>query len=57
MLKLIAVDGLSVIEAAAALGIRPVTARVRLHRARKVLRDTIVIPNPVLISVLISVKE
>jgi RNA polymerase sigma factor (sigma-70 family) len=38
VLELIAVDGLSIAEAAAALGIRPVTARVRLHRARRALR-------------------
>ncbi|MBT2213150.1 MULTISPECIES: RNA polymerase sigma factor [Actinomadura] len=38
LLELIAVDGLTVTEAAAALGIRPVTARVRLHRARKAVR-------------------
>jgi RNA polymerase sigma factor (sigma-70 family) len=38
VLELVAVDGLSVAEAAAALGIRPVTARVRLHRARRALR-------------------
>ena len=41
VLELIAVDGLTVTEAAAALGIRPVTARVRLHRARRVLRDLV----------------
>jgi RNA polymerase sigma factor (sigma-70 family) len=40
VLELVAVDGLSVAEAAAALGIRPVTARVRLHRARRALRST-----------------
>jgi DNA-directed RNA polymerase specialized sigma24 family protein len=34
---LVAVDGLSVREAAAALGSRPIAARVRLHRARKTL--------------------
>jgi RNA polymerase sigma factor (sigma-70 family) len=39
VLELVAVDDLSVTEAAAALGIRPVTARVRLHRARKSLRN------------------
>jgi RNA polymerase sigma-70 factor (ECF subfamily) len=39
VLELVALDGLSVREAAAALAIRPVTARVRLHRARRVLRD------------------
>jgi len=40
LLELVAVDGLSVAEAAAALGIRPVAARVRLHRARRALRST-----------------
>lgn len=38
VLELIAVDQLTVTEAATALGIRQVTARVRLHRARKSLR-------------------
>jgi RNA polymerase sigma-70 factor (ECF subfamily) len=38
VMELIAVDQLTVTEAAAALGIRQVTARVRLHRARKTLR-------------------
>jgi RNA polymerase sigma factor (sigma-70 family) len=37
VLELVALDGLSAREAAAALGIRPVTARVRLHRARNAL--------------------
>ena len=36
--ELTALDGLTPAEAAAALGIRPVTARVRLHRARTALR-------------------
>jgi RNA polymerase sigma-70 factor (ECF subfamily) len=39
VLELVSVDGLTVAEAAAALGIRPVTARVRLHRARQALRS------------------
>jgi RNA polymerase sigma-70 factor (ECF subfamily) len=39
VMELIAVDQLTVREAAAALGIRQVTARVRLHRARKALRE------------------
>lgn len=39
VLELVAVDGLTVAEAASALGIRPVTARVRLHRARRALRS------------------
>ncbi|WP_067807863.1 RNA polymerase sigma factor [Actinomadura formosensis] len=38
VVELITVDGLTVTEAAAALGIRPVAARVRLHRARKAVR-------------------
>uniref|UniRef100_A0AAU1ZZH6 Sigma-70 family RNA polymerase sigma factor n=1 Tax=Streptomyces sp. NBC_00093 TaxID=2975649 RepID=A0AAU1ZZH6_9ACTN len=38
VLELIVVDQLTIPEAASALGIRPVTARVRLHRARKALR-------------------
>jgi len=36
--ELVALDDLSPAEAAAALGIRPVTARVRLYRARTTLR-------------------
>ena len=38
VLELVAIDELSLAEAAAAAGIRPVTARVRLHRARRKLR-------------------
>ena len=38
VLELMAVDGLSVAEAAAALNIGQVAARVRLHRARRALR-------------------
>jgi RNA polymerase sigma factor (sigma-70 family) len=37
VLELVSVDGLTVAEAAAALNIRPVAARVRLHRARRAL--------------------
>ena len=37
VLELVALDGLSVGESARALGIRPVAARVRLHRARRQL--------------------
>jgi len=37
VLELVALDGLSVTEAAAVLGISPVTSRVRLHRARQSL--------------------
>ncbi len=39
VLELVALDELSLGEAAAAAGLRPVTARVRLHRARRRLRD------------------
>ncbi|GAA1706422.1 RNA polymerase sigma factor [Fodinicola feengrottensis] len=39
VLELVALDGLAVQEAAKALGIRPVTARVRLHRARQTLKE------------------
>jgi RNA polymerase sigma-70 factor (ECF subfamily) len=40
VLELVAVDGLTIAEAAAALNIRQVTARVRLHRARRALGFT-----------------
>lgn len=38
VLELVAIDELSLTEAALAAGVRPVTARVRLHRARRKLR-------------------
>jgi RNA polymerase sigma-70 factor (ECF subfamily) len=38
VLELVAIDELTVVEAAAAAGVRSVTARVRLHRARRKLR-------------------
>jgi RNA polymerase sigma-70 factor (ECF subfamily) len=41
VLELVAIDGLPVNEAAAALGIRPGTARARLHRARRAARETL----------------
>jgi RNA polymerase sigma factor (sigma-70 family) len=44
VLELVSVDGLTLAEAAAALGIRPVTARVRLLRARRALRAALVQP-------------
>jgi RNA polymerase sigma factor (sigma-70 family) len=46
LLELVAVDGLPVADAAAALGISPVAARVRLHRARSQLRHLLTDPNP-----------
>jgi RNA polymerase sigma factor (sigma-70 family) len=39
VLELVSMDGLTVQDAARALGIRPVTARVRLHRARQRLHQ------------------
>ncbi|WP_406078195.1 RNA polymerase sigma factor [Micromonospora sp. NBC_00858] len=38
LLELVAVDGLSMADAAAALGMSPVAARVRVHRARRAVR-------------------
>jgi RNA polymerase sigma factor (sigma-70 family) len=46
VLELVAIDQLTVAEAAAALGIRQVTARVRLHRARRSL-EHLASPSPV----------
>jgi RNA polymerase sigma-70 factor (ECF subfamily) len=46
VLELVVLDGLSVSEAAAAAGVRPVTARVRLHRARRKLRAELEGPTP-----------
>jgi RNA polymerase sigma-70 factor (ECF subfamily) len=50
VLELVALDELSVSEAASALGVRPVTARVRLHRARRALRRHLADHNSVTIS-------
>jgi RNA polymerase sigma factor (sigma-70 family) len=41
LLELVAVDGLSVADAAVAIGISPIAARVRMHRARKTLRGVL----------------
>ncbi|WP_307795363.1 RNA polymerase sigma factor [Actinacidiphila acididurans] len=46
VLELIAVDGLSVTQAAAALGISSAAARVRLHRARRTMRASQREPTP-----------
>jgi RNA polymerase sigma-70 factor (ECF subfamily) len=43
--ELHALDGLGPGEAARVLGIRPVTARVRLHRARTALRSRLAEPE------------
>ncbi|GGB36231.1 DNA-directed RNA polymerase sigma-70 factor [Flexivirga endophytica] len=47
LLELVAIDGLSVAEAARTLGLRPGTARVQLHRSRQRLRASLTDPNPV----------
>lgn len=48
VVELVAVDGLPLAEAAAALGVSAVAARVRLHRARKLLRGVLAGPVPLL---------
>jgi RNA polymerase sigma-70 factor (ECF subfamily) len=45
VLELVALDGLSAGEAGRALGIGPVAARVRLHRARSRLRNRLDLPG------------
>ena len=44
LLELVAVDGLSVQDAATVIGINAVNARVRLHRARRALREHLAHP-------------
>lgn len=44
LVESVAVDGLTVAEAATALGISPVAARVRLHRARRIVRAVLARP-------------
>ena len=47
ILELVAVDELTVTDAAVALGVKPGTARVRLHRARRRLaRLAPAVPQP-----------
>jgi RNA polymerase sigma factor (sigma-70 family) len=45
LMELVAVDGLSVTEAAAVLGVKPGTARVRLHRSRARVQAQLLIPE------------
>jgi RNA polymerase sigma factor (sigma-70 family) len=45
VLELVVLDGLTVAGASRALGINPVAARVRLHRARRSLRDGLALPT------------
>ncbi|MET7709399.1 sigma-70 family RNA polymerase sigma factor [Micromonospora sp. NPDC005413] len=44
LVELVAVDGLTVAEAATVLGMSPVAARVRLHRARRLVRAVLARP-------------
>jgi RNA polymerase sigma-70 factor (ECF subfamily) len=46
LLELITVDGLDIADAAATLGLKPGTARVRLHRARRRILAQVPIPLP-----------
>lgn len=46
VVELVAVDGLSLTEAAAALGISPGNARVRYHRARTRLQSELTLSDP-----------
>ena len=50
LLELVAIDGLSVAEAARTLGLRPGTARVQLHRSRERLRSRLTDPNTHILS-------
>jgi RNA polymerase sigma factor (sigma-70 family) len=43
--ELVALDGLTVADTARTLGINPVAARVRYHRARRSLRDHLALPT------------
>lgn len=45
VLELVVLDGLTVKDAAHALHVQPVTARVRLHRAKRALRDHLAPPT------------
>ena len=47
LMELVAVDGLPVSEAAAVLGVKPATARVRLHRSRRLVHAHLGQPLPV----------
>jgi len=46
VVELVSVDGLTIAEAAEVLGLRPVSVRVRLHRARRRLRDLLDADRP-----------
>ncbi|UUW91783.1 RNA polymerase sigma factor [Pimelobacter simplex] len=47
LMELVAIEGLSVTDAAAVLGVKPATARVRLHRSRRLVQSHLQPPHPV----------
>jgi len=57
VLELVALDDLSLAQAAAALGIRPVSARVRFYRARRRLSDQLAAASTEDVSPLLNPKE
>jgi RNA polymerase sigma factor (sigma-70 family) len=46
LMELVAIDGLSVSEAAVVLDLKPATARVRLHRGRRLVHEHLARPVP-----------
>ncbi|AIY16201.1 sigma-70 family RNA polymerase sigma factor [Pimelobacter simplex] len=46
LMELVAIEGLSVTDAAAVLGVKPATARVRLHRSRRLVQSHLRPPHP-----------
>ncbi|KAB2808402.1 sigma-70 family RNA polymerase sigma factor [Pimelobacter simplex] len=46
LMELVAIEGLSVTDAAAVLGVKPATARVRLHRSRRLVQSHLRPPRP-----------
>jgi RNA polymerase sigma-70 factor (ECF subfamily) len=46
LMELVAIDGLPVSEAAVVLGVKPATARVRLHRSRRLVHEHLGRPVP-----------
>jgi RNA polymerase sigma factor (sigma-70 family) len=46
LMELVAIDGLPVSEAAVVLGVKPATARVRLHRSRRLVHEHLRRPVP-----------
>lgn len=55
LMEMVAIDGLSVNQAAAVLAVKPATARVRLHRARRTLQSHLQLaPEPALAPEVVS---